>query len=182
MSPRRIFLGITLLTTFLSGCVGASPTPLPTEPPPASTPIPPNPPAVLQLPPATATIRPTSTADGTLTAGPSPTLPPPIERPFLMQIDRISVVVGRGILLEGRVANGTLQTGGSVEILTLTGNIINPSLLAILISNTPRNQVSVGDFASVLVGGIDATGLSPGMLLVKAGEFESYQEALLQIR
>ncbi|HSM71502.1 MAG TPA: hypothetical protein VK851_08170, partial [Anaerolineales bacterium] len=93
-----------------------------------------------------------------------------------------SVVVGRGILLEGRVANGTLQTGGSVEILTSTGNIINPSLLAILISNTPRNQVSVGDFASILVGGIDATGLSPGMLLVKAGEFESYQEALLQLQ
>jgi translation elongation factor EF-Tu-like GTPase len=99
-----------------------------------------------------------------------------------MKIDRISVVVGRGILLEGRVANGTLQTGGSVEILTPTGNIIRPSLLGILVSNTLRDQVSVGDYAGILVGSIEATGLSPGMLLVKAGEFESYQEALLQFQ
>ena len=182
MSRRQFLLALTLTKTVFSGCVGASPTPLPTDPPLASTPIPPNPPAVIQPQPAIATVRPTSTEDGTLTPGPSPTLPPPIDRPFLMRIDRISVVVGRGILLEGRVANGTLQTGGSVEILTPTGNIINPSLLAILISNTPRNQVSVGDFAIILVGGIDATGLSPGMLLVKAGEFESYQEALLQLQ
>ncbi|MDX1377678.1 MAG: hypothetical protein R3307_02425 [Anaerolineales bacterium] len=182
MSRRQFLFAITLTTTILSGCLGASPTPLPTAPPPASAPIPSNPPAVLQPRPATATARPTSTPEGTPTPGPSPTLPPPIERPFLMRVDRISVVVGRGILLEGRVINGTLITGGGVEILTPTGNIIRPSLIAILIGNTPRNQVVVGDQAGILVGGIEATGLSPGMLLVKAGEFESYQEALLQTR
>jgi len=99
-----------------------------------------------------------------------------------MRIDRISVVVGRGTLLEGRVANGTLQANGSVEILDAQNKLINPTILAILISNTVRDQVTVGDYAGILVGSIEATNLSPGMLLAAAGEYKSYEEALQQLR
>jgi len=98
-----------------------------------------------------------------------------------MRIDRISVIVGRGTLLQGRVANGTLQGNGNVEILGPQNKVISPSLLAILISNIMRNQVTVGDYAGILVGGIKPTDLSPGMLLAEAGEYKSYEEALQQL-
>ena len=99
-----------------------------------------------------------------------------------MKIDRISVIVGRGTLLEGRVANGTLQVNGNVEILRPQNNVISPTVLAILISNVMRDQVTVGDYAGILVGGIEATDISPGMLLAEAGAFESYEEALQQLQ
>ena len=99
-----------------------------------------------------------------------------------MKIDRISVIVGRGTLLEGRVANGTLQGNGTVEILGPQNNVISPTVLAILISNTVTDQVTVGDYAGILVGGVEPTDLSPGRLLAEAGEFESYEEALLQLQ
>jgi len=99
-----------------------------------------------------------------------------------MRIDRISVIVGRGILLEGRVANGTLQANSSVEILGSQNNVISASVLAIFISNIVRDQVTVGDYAGILVGGIEATDLSPGMLLAEAGKFKSYEEALQQLQ
>ena len=183
-------IAITLGMSLLSGCGGASPTPVVIAPIPTSTPIPPIPQPVLPRAtaiPATATTRPvslepTTTAEGTLTLEPSPTLEDPIDRPFLMRIDRISVIVGRGTLLEGRVANGTLPANGSVEILGPQNNVISPTVLAILISNTMRDQVTVGDYAGILVGGIEATNLSPGMLLAAAGEFESYEEALQQLQ
>ena len=91
------------------------------------------------------------------------------------------MVVGRGTLLEGRVANGTLQSNSSVEILGPQNSAIRPTVLAILISNIMRDQVTVGDYAGILVGDIAATDLSPGMLLAEAGEFESYEEALQQL-
>jgi len=99
-----------------------------------------------------------------------------------MRIDRISVIVGRGTLLEGRVANGTLQANSSVEILGPQNNVISPTVLAILVSNITRDQVTVGDYAGILVGDIEATDLSPGMLLAEAGEFKSYEEALQQLQ
>jgi translation elongation factor EF-Tu-like GTPase len=137
--------------------------------------------------PATATTGPvsaesTTTAEGTLTLAPSATLEAPVDRPFLMRIDRISVIVGRGTLLEGRVANGTLLTNDNVEILGSQNQVINPTVLAILISNIARDQVTVGDYAGILVGDIVATDLSPGMLLAKAGEYKSYEEALQQLQ
>src|SRR5262245_2075409 len=102
--------------SLLSGCGEASPTPIIISEAPTSTPIPPPAPQLI-LPRATAVpttgntgpfaANPTATIEGTLAVEPSPTLADPIDRPFLMRIDRISVIAGRGTLLEGRVANGT---------------------------------------------------------------------------
>ena len=183
-------IAITFVMSLLSGCGAASPTPVVSAPIPISTPLPPIPQAALPRAtaiPATATkapvnLEPTTSPEGTLTPKPSPTLKDPIDRPFLMKIDRISVIVGRGILLEGRVANGTLQANGSVEIISSQNKVISLGLLAIFISNTLRDQVTVGDYAGILVGGIEATSLSPGMLLAAAGEYKSYEEALQQLQ
>lgn len=176
--------------SLLSGCGGASATPIMPVQVPPSTQIPALPPAV--LPQATASLvtatsvpgaQPaTTTQEGTLSPEASATLEAPIDRPFLMRIDRISVIVGRGTLLEGQVANGTLQANDTVEILAPQNLVISPTVLAILISTIGREQVTVGDYAGILVGDIKATDLSPGMLLVKAGEFKSYEEALRQLQ
>ena len=193
MSRQQILkwgIAISFVMSLLSGCGGASPTPITIAPIPTSTPVPPIPRAVLPrataipitVTPRPVSIEPTTATEGTVTLKPSPTLEDPIDRPFLMRIDRISVIVGQGILLEGHVANGTLQANGNVEIISPKNNVISPTLLAILISNTMRDQVTVGDYAGILVGGIEATALSSGMLLAEAGEFKSYEEALQQFQ
>ena len=193
MSPHQIVkwgIVMTFVMSLLSGCGGAPATPILIAEPPTSTPIPPPIPRVVvrrvtAIPTKANTgpfpAKPTPTTEGTLTVEPSPTPADPIDRPFLMRIDRISVIVGRGTLLQGRVANGTLQGNGNVEILGPQNKVISPSLLAILISNIMRNQVTVGDYAGILVGGIKPTDLSPGMLLAEAGEYKSYEEALQQL-
>lgn len=188
--------GITIIVvmSLLSGCGRATPTPVVLPPNPVSTSIPAVPPAVLPRAtaiPATAARGPvsaelTTTAatptGGTVTPEPSATLAAPIDRPFLMKIDRISVIVGRGTLLEGRVANGTLQANGDVEILSPQNDVISVTVLATLISNVMRDQVTVGDYAGILVGGVEATNLKPGMLLAEADKFKSYEEALQQLQ
>ena len=195
MNRQRIVtwgIATLLVMSLLSGCGGASSTPVVIVSIPTLTSLPPIPPKVLPSAttianPATSTTGPvsgesTATAEGTVTLAPSATLEAHVDRPFLMRIDRISVIVGRGTLLEGQVANGTLQTNDNVEILSPQGNVISPTVLAILISNIGREQVTVGDYAGILVGDIKATELSPGMLLAKAGEFKSYEEALQQLQ
>lgn len=184
-------IATTLVMSLLSGCGGASPTPILIAEPPTPTSIPqPIQPAVLlrvTAIPTTGNTGPyaanaTPTAEGTSAPAPSPTLEAPIDRPFLMKIDRISMVVGRGTLLEGRVANGTLQANGNVEILSSQNNALSPTILAILVANTMRAQVTVGDYAGILVEGVAPTDLSPGMLLAEAGKYKSYEEALQQLQ
>src|SRR5215211_7910686 len=195
MSRQQILkwgITIPLVMSLLSGCGGATPTPIVIGAIPSSTPIPPIPPAVLPRAttiPVTATTgpgsgEPTATAEGegTVTVEASPTRQDPIDRPFLMKIDRISVVVGRGTLLEGRVANGTLEAKSKVEILGPQSDVISPTVVAILISNIARDQVTVGDYAGILVGDVVATDLSPGMLLAEAGKYKSYEEAFQQLQ
>ena len=190
--------GIVLIIglSLLSGCAGASPTPDILSPEAAPTAIPQQPPAAqpiaTQVPP-TDTAQPTlaaqsagteltATADGTMS--PTAVLPTvnPIDRPFLMRIDRVSVVVGRGILLEGRVAHGTLQGGAGVEILGSQNVVLNPVVLAILISNTVQNQVTVGNYAGILVQGVEVSEVIPGMLLAESGAYNTYEDALQQLQ
>lgn len=200
MSHRQLLqwgVATTLVMSLLSGCGGATPTPIiivpaatsisapsiPTAARPIATAVPPTEalPTASNVPPSVATDL-TTTAEGTATLESVPTAEDPINRPFLMKIDRISTIVGRGTLLEGRVVHGTLQGNGNVEILGPQNSILSTSVLAVLISSIVRDQVTVGDYAGILVEGIDATELSPGMLLVEAGAFESYEEALQELQ
>ena len=182
-------IAITFVMSLLSGCGGASPTTIELPPAPTSTRPPPVPQVVFAQPTAIQTTgntgpypaAATATTEATAEVQPTPTLPP-IGRPFLMKIDRITVVTGRGTLVQGRVANGTLQEGGTVEILSPRNDVIIADLLAILVSNAVRDQVTVGDYAGILVGGVEAADLSPGMLLAQAGEYESYEAALAQFQ
>lgn len=188
-------LALLLGGSLLSGCGGASPTPIdpipietsaaaPVLPPavqPITTDVPPTP-QPTNTPPAPAAGDLTTTPGGTPTLTPSPTAADPFELPFLMQIDRISVVVGRGTLLEGRVAHGTLQGNSSVEILGPQNQVISTSVLAVLISGTVRDRVTVGDYAGILVESTGTSGLSPGMLLSEAGAYDSYEEAHQALR
>lgn len=199
MSRRQVLgwgISILLVIPLLGGCGGASPTPIVTAPEAPATQVPPVPPAALPIatdvlpisttaPTITTQLTTTdlaTTAEGIATTEPVVATVNPIDQPFLMRIDRVSVIVGRGTFLEGRVAHGTLQGNGDVEILVPQNQVLDTDILAIFISNVLQDQVTVGDYAGILVQGIEATKVSAGMLLAEAGEYESYEEALQELQ
>ena len=189
MQRRQWTLLMILMLWLISGCGEATPTPILIEPPTDTAIPPPSAPFIILRRPTTIPTsanqgpfqaKPTVTITGTVE--PSPTLPADrVERPFLMKVDRISVVVGRGILLQGRVTNGALHANDGVEILGPQHTATNVTVAAVLIANTRRTQVKVGDFASLLVSGLHLTDVSPGMLVVAAGAYKSYEAARQQL-
>ena len=203
MSQRQVRqwrVAIILGMLLLGGCGNASPTPIVIAPPPTLTPLPPIPTAALATetavpptdPPTTVATELTATdltaanltttAEGTATLGTVPATENPIDQPFLMKIDKFSLIVGRGMLLEGRVVHGTLHGNDRVEILGPQNKDLSTSVLAVLISNTVRDQVTVGDYAGILVQTIQPSELSPGMVLAAAGAFTSYEDALQELQ
>ena len=197
MSQRQVRqwrVAIILGMLLLAGCGSTTPTPIVIAPAPTLTPVPPIPAALptatavppTDVPPTAATELTatdlTTTAEGTATLGTVPPTEKPIDQPFLMKIDKFSVIVGRGILLEGRVVHGTLHGNDAVEILGPQNKLISTNVLAVLILNTVRDQVTVGDYAGILVQGIAPGELSPGLVLAAAGAFPSYEEALQELQ
>ena len=191
-------IALTLMTCVLAGCAGSSPTPIIIVPAETSTPIPVFPTATRPIPTPvapTATTAPTITAteqsnttelattpEETTTPSPVAATENPMNQPFLMRIDKISVIVGRGTYLEGRVARGTLQGNDGVEILGPQNSVIQTTVLGVFISSTVRDQVIVGDYAGVLVQNVETTNVSPGMVLAAAGGYDTYEEALQELQ
>lgn len=190
---RQWGVAITLAMFLLGGCEGASPTPIVIAPAPTSIPLPSIPTATAvppipptEIPPTASTELAatdlTTTVEQTATLGTVPATEKPIDRPFLMKIDKFSVIVGRGILLEGRVVHGTLRGNDGVEILGPQNKLLSTTVLAVLILNTVRDQVTVGDYAGILVQGIEPSELSLGLVLAATGAFTSYEEALQELQ
>jgi|SRR5687768_14462178 len=192
---RQWGVAITLAMFLLGGCEGASPTPIVLAPAPTSAPLPSVPRATAvpptEIPPTEisptastelAATDLTTTVEQTATLGTVPATEKPIDQPFLMKIDKFSVIVGRGILLEGRVVHGTLHGNDSVEILGPQNKHLSTTVLAVLILNTVRDQVTVGDYAGILVQGIEPSELSLGLVLAATGAFSSYEEALQELQ
>lgn len=188
-------VALTIVTSVLWGCGGGSPTPIiivpatvtavpviPTVAQPIPTTIPPTGTKMPATPTQLTTTELTTTADETSTPEPVVATVNPMDRPFLMRIDRISVITGRGTLLEGSVARGTLQANEQVEILGPSNNIINTTVLVVLISSVVRDQVVVGDYAGILVQNVEATEVSLGMVLAEAGGYDTYDEALQELQ
>ena len=188
-------LAITFVMFLVGGCGRVSPTPIVIVPAATSTSVPPiataAQPIATDVPPTDAPATAateltasdlTTTVEQTATLGTIPPTENPNDQPFLMKIDRFSVIVGRGILLEGRVVHGTLHGNDSVEILGPQDKVLRTSVLAVLISNIARDQVTVGDYAGILVQGIQPGDLGLGMVLAAAGAFDSYEEALEELQ
>lgn len=195
MMYRYVIQGVmAILCTFLvSACGGETSTPLIPDQQATAVSAPPLPPAgqpvsPTELPPTdepaasgttpVGTSDPALTPDGSVTVTVTSTQAPAADLPFLMRVDRISNIVGRGTLLEGQVAHGTLTPNASVEILGPQGQAVSANVLTLLIANVVRDQVTVGDYAGILMEGLDPAELSPGMLLMETDAYESYEEAL----
>jgi translation elongation factor TU len=97
---------------------------------------------------------------------PQPTRP--LELPFLMPIEDVFTISGRGTVVTGRVERGVVKVGETVEIVgirptsstTVTGVEMFRKLL---------DQGQAGDNIGALLRGIDRTGVERGQVLAKPG-------------
>jgi len=92
----------------------------------------------------------------------------PIDQPFLMPIEDVFSISGRGTVVTGRIERGVVKVGEEVEIVgmkptsktTVTGVEMFRKLL---------DQGQAGDNVGCLLRGIDRTGVERGQVLAKPG-------------
>ena len=108
-------------------------------------------------------------------------VPPRItDRPFLMPIEDVFGIKGRGTVVTGRVERGSLKTGEDVEIVGF-GNTRKTVATGLEMFHKTLDVTEAGDAVGVLLRGVDRDEVERGEVLAKAGTMAPYKRAKARV-
>ena len=92
-----------------------------------------------------------------------------IDRPFLMPIEDVFSITGRGTVATGRIETGVANTGDPVEIIGMGAEKLTSTITGIEMFRQILDRGEAGDNAGILLRGIEKTQISRGMVICKPG-------------
>lgn len=97
-----------------------------------------------------------------------------VDKPFLMPIEEIHSIKGRGTVVTGRVERGTLASGTEVEILGLRAPI-STVVTEIKMFKHKLDVTSAGENVGLLLRGIESDEVEKGQVVVKPGTVKTHR-------
>jgi elongation factor Tu len=99
-----------------------------------------------------------------------------VDKPFLMQIEDVFSIKGRGTVGTGRVERGVIKPGEEVEIVGLRPDVRKTVAVSLEMFNKELEQSVAGDNVGVLLRGVEKEDLERGMVLSKPGSITPHTE------
>lgn len=94
-------------------------------------------------------------------------LPPrPIDQPFLMSVEDVFSITGRGTVATGRIERGVIKVGEAVEIVGLQEANMNSTVTGVEMFKKLLDRGEAGDNAGLLLRGIEKSQIRRGMVIV----------------
>ncbi len=91
------------------------------------------------------------------------------EKDFLMPIEDVFSITGRGTVATGRIETGIANTGDPVEIIGMGAEKLTSTITGIEMFRQILDRGEAGDNAGILLRGIEKSQISRGMVIVKPG-------------
>ncbi|XVF32635.1 hypothetical protein REPUB_Repub17cG0099300 [Reevesia pubescens] len=99
-----------------------------------------------------------------------------LDKPFLMPIEDVFSIQGRGTVATGRVEQGTIKVGEEVEILGLTqGGPLKTTVTGVEMFKKILDQGQAGDNVGLLLRGLKREDVQRGMVIAKPGSLKTYK-------
>jgi elongation factor Tu len=92
-----------------------------------------------------------------------------IDQPFLMAIEDVFTITGRGTVVTGRVERGVVKVGDEVEIVGLHGETRKTVATGVEMFRKLMDQGQAGDNVGVLLRGVDRKEVERGQVLAQPG-------------
>jgi elongation factor Tu len=92
-----------------------------------------------------------------------------IDKPFLMPIEDVFSIKGRGTVVTGRVERGQLTPGQEVEVVGLRDKPIKTVATSLEMFNKTLDQVIAGDNVGILLRGVEKDDVERGMVVAAPG-------------
>ena len=92
-----------------------------------------------------------------------------VDKPFLMPIEDVFSITGRGTVATGRIETGIANTGDAVDIIGMGDEKLTSVVTGIEMFRQILDRGEAGDNAGILLRGIDKDQISRGMVICKQG-------------
>jgi len=99
-----------------------------------------------------------------------------MEKPFLMPIEDVFSIEGRGTVVTGRVERGVIQPGDEVEIVGMGDKIKKTVAISLEMFNKVLDQAQAGDNVGILLRGTKKDEVQRGEVLAKPGTITPHTE------
>ncbi len=104
-------------------------------------------------------------------------LPPrPIDMPFLMSVEDVFSITGRGTVATGRIERGIIKVGESVEIVGLMETPLTSTCTGVEMFKKLLDEGQAGDNAGLLLRGIEKKDIRRGMVICKPKSITPHTE------
>jgi elongation factor Tu len=104
----------------------------------------------------------------------------PLDQPFLMPIEDVFSISGRGTVVTGRVERGQVKVGETVEIVGIRPTT-STTVTGVEMFRKLLDQGQAGDNIGALLRGIDRTGVERGQVLAKPGSITPHTNFAAEI-
>ncbi len=92
-----------------------------------------------------------------------------IDKPFMMPVEDVFTIKGRGTVVTGRIERGVTHVGDKVEILGLQDDIMETVVTGVEMFHKLLDEGMAGDNVGLLLRGIDRDEVERGMVIAKPG-------------
>ena len=93
-------------------------------------------------------------------------LPPrPVDQPFLMSVEDVFTITGRGTVATGRIERGVIKVGDNVEIIGFNEEPLTSTCTGVEMFKKLLDRGEAGDNAGILLRGIEKTQIRRGMVI-----------------
>ena len=96
-----------------------------------------------------------------------------LDKPFLMPVEDVFSITGRGTVATGRVERGTVKVGEEVELVGL-GETRKTTVTGVEMFRKQLDQGQAGDNVGALLRGVDKTEIQRGQVLCKPGSIKPH--------
>ena len=98
------------------------------------------------------------------------------DKPFLMPVEDVFSITGRGTVASGRIDRGTVKVGDEVEIVGLVDKVLKSVVTGLEMFHKTLDLGEAGDNVGVLLRGIDRDQVVRGQVLAAPGSIQTHKE------
>ncbi len=99
-----------------------------------------------------------------------------VDKDFLMPVEDVFSITGRGTVATGRIETGKAHTGDSVEIIGMGAERLNSTLTGVEMFRKILDEGQAGDNVGILLRGIDKSQIKRGMVIAKPGSVKPHSQ------
>ena len=104
-------------------------------------------------------------------------LPPrPVDQPFLMSVEDVFSITGRGTVATGRIERGVVNVGDALDIIGMGAENLKSTCTGVEMFRKLLDRGEAGDNVGLLLRGIEKEAIRRGMVICKPGSVKPHTE------